>query len=105
MSQVCDFCCIAQPVVTYACEDFKMEESSIESQRLYGKDLGSRGYWAACSQCAGFIDAGAYEALAKYVLSLNFHAKELGPERLRQATESLHRHFREFHRHRKPGPF
>lgn len=51
----CDFCSDRPVVAAYPCRDFTLPDCP---------EIGSRGAWAACAECARLIDTDQREALA-----------------------------------------
>lgn len=69
---ICDFCDSPSVVRRYECMDFRAESGSVGV--LYATPEGptnlvmqSRDYWAACAECARFVDAEDVEGLLKRV--------------------------------------
>ena len=59
---ICDFCSDPAVVKSYACGDYVISDSwSPDGQPKV--DLGSKGGWAACRECARLIDEGEQAAL------------------------------------------
>jgi len=95
--ECCDFC-TAEPIEKlYRCANFQWRQHSIFPR-------GSVGEWAACGECAEFIDNEKWSNLTER--SLRYFLREHTVPRydipvLREQFREIHELFRQ-HRHREP---
>jgi hypothetical protein len=95
--QSCDFC-TAEPIEKlYRCRNFRWHQEDIFHR-------GSVGEWAACGDCAEFIDHEKWSHLTER--SLRYFLREHTVPRcdvpvLREQFRAIHELFRQ-HRHREP---
>lgn len=72
----CDFCSNHQVVRRYQCMDFAAESKAagVMYDKVYDKFgpinvvLRSYNYWAACAECASFVDAEDLDGLLRHVV-------------------------------------
>lgn len=78
----CDFCSNPKVVRRYQCMDFKSE--SKDAGVRYGKTnliLDSLNFWAACAECARYVDAEDIEGLLGYIAEAHDINHTLDPAR------------------------
>jgi hypothetical protein len=105
----CDFCSNQKVVRRYQCMDFDAE-SKAAGVIYYGtRDtpgptnlvLASQNYWAACADCAGFVDAEDIEGLMRHVTRTLVDADEaLDPIRRIQVIAHMRHTYKLFFRYR-----
>jgi hypothetical protein len=91
-NEVCDFCSENHIHATYPCEDFVAE-------KVMGCEIASKGPWAACAICSGFIEREEWKnLLERSVRKFRRNYPEIPYLLVRQA---LGRHHELFRQHRK----
>jgi hypothetical protein len=68
---ICDFCSSKDVVTRYQCLDFKSDSEDIGVK--YGRTfitLDSDSFWAACAECAAFVDREDGDGLVDHVVKV-----------------------------------
>lgn len=84
-SIICDFCSSPNPTWRYPCEDFEVLSPPF--------GVGSVGGWAACDECAAFIEKKDREGLLNRSVDNFIGIEIIGRRQAKQTIKALHKKF------------